>query len=115
MESLRTRISAFLQRQPPPVAPNISFVEQQEKAEDGYTRSLVKYAAPDGDVIEAFLFRPSGGEARAAVLVLHQHNSQWTLGKSEIAGLAGDPLQAFGPALARQGVVVLAPDAVGFE
>jgi catechol 2,3-dioxygenase-like lactoylglutathione lyase family enzyme len=31
------------------------------------------------------------------------------LGKSEPAGLAGDPLQAFGPVLARQGVLVLAP------
>jgi dienelactone hydrolase len=45
----------------------------------------------------------------------HQHNSQWHLGKSEVAGLAGEPLQAFGPALARAGIVVLTPDAVGFE
>jgi len=36
----------------------------------------------------------------AGVVALHQHNSQWHLGKSEVAGLAGEPLQAFGPALA---------------
>src|SRR5262249_30698813 len=36
-------------------------------------------------------------------------------GKSEIAGLTGDPLQAFAPPLARAGAVVLAPDAIGFE
>lgn len=32
-----------------------------------------------------------------------------------MAGLAGDPLQSFGPALARRGVMVLASDSVGFE
>jgi dienelactone hydrolase len=37
------------------------------------------------------------------------------LGKSEVVGLAGNPLQAFGPALARHGILVLAPDSVCFE
>jgi dienelactone hydrolase len=49
------------------------------------------------------------------VLALHQHNSERHLGKSEICGLAGDPLNAFGPALARRGFLVLAPDARHFE
>jgi hypothetical protein len=48
-------------------------------------------------------------------VALHQHNSEWEMGKSEIAGLVGDPMQAFGPALARRGVPVLAADAIGFE
>lgn len=37
------------------------------------------------------------------------------LGKSEVCGLAGDPLQAFGSALAMRGFVVLAPDSICFE
>jgi dienelactone hydrolase len=37
------------------------------------------------------------------------------LGKSEVCGLVGDALQAFGPALAKQGIVVLAPDSICFE
>src|SRR5690606_19801880 len=49
------------------------------------------------------------------VVVFHQHAAQWHLGKSEAAGLLGDPTQAFGPALARAGLVVLAPDAIAFE
>jgi dienelactone hydrolase len=115
MESPRARIRAFLELPPPPPppAPVVSVVEQI--TEDGYTRSLLTYAAADGDAIEAFLFQPLREEPRAAVLALHQHNSQWTIGKSEIAGLSGDPFQAFGPALARHGIAVLAPDAVGFE
>jgi dienelactone hydrolase len=32
-----------------------------------------------------------------------------------VVGLVGDPLQAFGPALAKQGIVVLAPDSFCFE
>jgi dienelactone hydrolase len=37
------------------------------------------------------------------------------LGKSEICGLIGDPLQAFGPELAQRGIAVLAPDSICFE
>lgn len=37
------------------------------------------------------------------------------MGKSEVAGLAGDPLQAFGPALVKKGIAILAPDSICFE
>src|SRR5690606_29051719 len=50
-----------------------------------------------------------------AVAVWHQHNGQWHLGKSEPAGLAGDPMHHTGVALARLGYVVLCPDALCFE
>jgi dienelactone hydrolase len=82
--------------------------------EGEFIRKLVSHSAADGESIQSFLFEPRT-PPRAAVVALHQHNSDWSLGKSEIAGLAGDPLQAFGPALARAGVLVLAPDALGFE
>jgi dienelactone hydrolase len=49
------------------------------------------------------------------VLVHHQHNSEWHLGKSEVCGIKGDPLNAFGVSLAKSGFVVLAPDTIGFE
>jgi dienelactone hydrolase len=113
MDSLRERLTSFLKLSPPGPAPEIDVVDRSR--ESGYDRSLVRYAAPDGDEIEAFLFEPSQASRRGGILALHQHNSQWSLGKSEVAGLAGDPLQAFGPALARAGVTVLAPDAVAFE
>ncbi len=113
MDALRSEIRTFLGLEEPrrEGAP----VVHEEVREDGFTRRAVSYPTSDGDTVEAFLFQPQAARARAAVVALHQHNSEWTLGKSEIAGLAGDPLQAFGPALARAGVMVLAPDAVGFE
>ena len=86
-----------------------------EAQEEGFTRKAVSYTTSDGDTIEAFLFEPQTVRRRAGVVALHQHNSEWAIGKSEIAGLVGDPLQAFGPALARRGVTVLASDAIGFE
>ncbi len=113
MDSLRESIRSFLKISPSHHLPEIRFVRREH--ENGFTRSLIHYPAPDGEQIEAFLFQPTGEEPRGAILALHQHNSQWAIGKSEIAGLVGDPLQAFGPALARRGMTVLAPGAVGFE
>jgi dienelactone hydrolase len=113
MESTRERIAQFIGLPPIGTSPTVQVVDQQSA--DGYTRSLLSYVAPDGDPIEAFLFEPLGKTSVGGVLALHQHNSQWSLGKSEIAGLSGDPMQALGPALARSGIAVLAPDTIGFE
>jgi dienelactone hydrolase len=85
-----------------------------ERRLDGYLELQVRYPGVEEE-IPALLLVPHGAGPFPAVLAHHQHNSEWHLGKSEVAGLAGDPLQAFGPALARAGLVVLAPDAVGFE
>ncbi|MBQ8314128.1 MAG: prolyl oligopeptidase family serine peptidase, partial [Lachnospiraceae bacterium] len=54
-------------------------------------------------------------EKNPAILINHQHNREHHLGKSEVCGLAGNPLQAFGPELAKKGFVVLAPDSICFE
>lgn len=113
LSSSRLHIQAFLRLgSPEPVAPPaIHAIVQAE----GYTRKLISYPSRKGEQIDAFLFLPETKPLNAVVLVLHQHNSKFRIGKSEVAGLAGDPLQAFGPALARAGVTVLAPDAIGFE
>ena len=50
-----------------------------------------------------------------AVTVWHQHNGEYHIGKSEPAGMAGSPMHHTGVALARQGYVVLCPDALCFE
>lgn len=85
-----------------------------ERHLDGYVELRVRYAGVEEE-IPALLLVPDGAGPFPAVLAHHQHNGEWNLGKSEVAGLAGAPLQAFGPPLARAGLVVLAPDAVGFE
>ena len=97
-----------------PEAP-VTFVSHHVVEETGYRRIRVSYASPEGEPIPAFLLLPPGDGPFAAVLIHHQHNSQRHLGKSEVCGLVGDSLQAFGPTLARQGFVVLAPDSICFE
>ena len=86
-----------------------------EEAGAGYRRQLIRFAGADGDPVPAQLLVPDGPGPRAAVVIHHQHNGERHLGKSEVVGLAGDPLQAFGPALAQRGLVVLAPDSICFE
>jgi dienelactone hydrolase len=112
-DALRARLAALLRFVPPPAAPDLAVAER--RACDGYTEAMVSYRGHDGDAVPAFLLLPDGDGPHPGVVVHHQHHSQFHLGKSEVAGRAGDPLQAFGPELARRGVAVLAPDAIAFE
>lgn len=79
-----------------------------------YNRKKIEYQV-NQRCIPAFLLVPKGEGPFPAVLIHHQHNREFHLGKSEVCGLKGNPLQAFGPALAQSGIVVLSPDAVCFE
>ncbi len=106
MADLRARLSALVGLEVPDVP---ELVVHGERRREGYLEHAVSYGA-----VPALLLAPEEPSG-AAVLVHHQHSAQWHLGKSEVAGLAGDRWQAFGPALARRGVTVLAPDAIGFE
>lgn len=82
--------------------------------EDGYTRQLIEYDSFD-DTVRAFLLLPERLNSNPAILINHQHNREHHLGKSEVCGLAGNPLQAFGLELVKKGFVVLAPDSICFE
>ncbi len=110
---LQTEIKEFLGVMPPPTEVPFRVLEEEDKGH--YTQRLVSYRGSEGDTITAFLLCPKGMGPFPAVLVHHQHNGERHLGKSEPAGLLGDPFQAFGPALAERGFVVLAPDSICFE
>ena len=85
---------------------------------DGYRIESLTYEAEADDPIPAMLLVPDGvdaAHAAAAVAIWHQHNGQYHLGKSEPAGLDGNPMHHTGVALAKEGYVVLCPDALCFE
>ena len=87
-------------------------------AADGYRIESIDFEAEPNDVVPAMILVPDGVDAEhpaPAVAVWHQHAEQWDLGKSEPAGLAGDPMHHTAAALARQGYVAICPDALGFE
>ena len=106
--TLRTRLGLAA---PVPV----EFQRGDVKAEDGFDRERIEYRGLEGDLIPAFLFTPGNRKPRGGVVVFHQHNGEFHFGKSEVAGDVGNAYQAFGPALARRGLAVLAPDAITFE
>lgn len=83
---------------------------------DEYRIESLTYESEPGDRIPAMLLIPdSSPENAPAIAVWHQHAGQWDLGKSEPAGLAGDPMHHTGVALVKEGYVVLCPDAACFE
>lgn len=94
--------------------PRVEYRLLDSTKEDGYTRQLIEYDSY-GDKVIAFLLLPETLDKNSAILINHQHNGERHLGKSEVCGLAGNPLQAFGPDLAKRGFVVLAPDSICFE
>jgi dienelactone hydrolase len=115
-KAIRSRIRELIGLgNPIQAAPQVTV--RGKTVEQDYVRTLIEYEDFEGGSIPAYLLEPiaTTGRPRPAVLVHHQHNSQWHLGKSEVCGVAGDPLQAFGPALAALGFVVLIPDSICFE
>jgi dienelactone hydrolase len=93
----------------------VAFERREVVEADGYVRERIEYPGLEGDTIPAFLFTPKGRDTLGGVVVFHQHNGEFHFGKSEVAGEVGDAFQAFGPALARRGLAVLAPDSISFE
>jgi dienelactone hydrolase len=86
--------------------------------EGAYTRALVTYMVEAGEQVSAWLLMPQGAAPPGgwpAVLAIHQHANQYDLGKAEPAGLAGNPMYAYGRELCQRGYVVLCPDLLCFE
>lgn len=114
MNNLRNEIAQAIGITLPGTTPCVEYKVLESIKEDGYTRQLIEYGSYE-DKVTAFLLLPEKLDNNPAILINHQHNREHHLGKSEVCGLAGNPLQAFGPELARKGFVVLAPDSICFE
>ena len=99
-------------------------VLKTEELEGGIRREKISYEAdPEGEDLPglrtatAYLLLPAGAsrdKPAPGICVWHQHNGAWHLGASEPASLAGLPMHHTGLALAKEGYVVLCPDAFGF-
>jgi len=89
---------------------------------EGFTLEHISFAAigdpvMPADRIPAFVLIPDGVSAAkpaSAIAVWHQHAGQYQNGKAEPAGLAGSAMHQTGVALAREGYVVICPDALCF-
>ncbi len=99
--------------QEPSDNPSYEIIARHDR--EGYKEVLIEYMGYEEDVVRAYLLIPHGNGPFPAVLIHHQHNSEWHIGKSEVCGHIGDSWNAFGPELAKNGIVVLAADSIGFE
>jgi dienelactone hydrolase len=111
-EALMTRLGHFPKRVP--LAP--LFGTPIDEGE--YLRTPVSYMVEEGERIPAWLLTPKGEAPRGgwpAILAIHQHGGQFDLGKSEPAGVLGNPMAAYGRDLCLRGYVVLCPDLLCFE
>ena len=101
-----------------PVSGPLNAIQTNYVQKDGYRIEELSYEAEPDDRIPALLLIPdhiSASRPAPGICVWHQHAGQWHLGKSEPAGLAGNAMHHTGVALAKEGYVVLCPDALGFE
>jgi len=97
---------------------DLNVQHRQSIAKEGFTIESLYYDAEPNDPIPALLLIPEGVSASRpapAIAVWHQHAGQYQLGKGEPAGLSGNAMHHTGAALAREGYVVICPDALCFE
>ena len=100
--------------EPPPLNPQLRETLQK----DGYRIESFTYEGLPGERIPALILIPDGVTASnpaPGIAVWHQHNGEYHLGKSEPAGIAGNPMHHTAVSLVREGYVVLCPDALCFE
>lgn len=115
-EQLKTLVQCLGGPWPQPGPLNVRTDNRVQK--EGYRIEFLTFEAEPGDRIPALLLIPDRADAAhpaPAIAVWHQHNGEYHLGKSEPAGLAGNPRQHTGAALAKEGYVVICPDALCFE
>ena len=101
-----------------PVPPELEAFTIEEFEHSGCRIEKVRYQVEVDEFVNAYVLRlkdVSKYEVQPAVAVWHQHNGEFQIGKSEPAGLIGNPIHHSAVALAKMGFTVLCPDAVCFE
>ena len=99
-----------------PLDPQVESSEQLA----GFRRERINYLIEPTERIAAWLLIPDGVSASSpapGICVWHQHAGQYDVGKDEPAGVRAPnfgEMHQTGVALAREGYVVLCPDAAGF-
>lgn len=107
-QSLVNRLGGF----PTRVEPTSTLLERVDCGT--YTREKIVLVCGTR-TIPMYLLLPHVEGPRPAVLAHHQHAGEYHLGKSEPAGITGNPQMFYAHRLAMEGYVVAAWDAVGFE
>lgn len=116
---LRAKLWRLLGDVPPLFTPRAETIERRRHP--GFEEHRIRFANGLGDSVYGCLLIPDGGgdaKRRPAVLYHHYHGGKYEQGKEELLRPAfaefGNEQLVTGPALVREGYVVLAIDAYGF-
>src|SRR5450432_1713810 len=113
-DTFREAVTAVLGAPPDPAPLEAEVLDVV--AADGFRREHIKFQVSPADWSYAYLLVPDNLDKPAPVIYAHhRHENAFSLGKSEIIGLAGDGNQAIGLELVQRGFIVFAPDAICFE
>lgn len=115
MTDARTRIRTLLGIGPPDEQRPTRAERGRRELHDDLVVERVVLRSPDGHDVPCLYLTPREGAPTSAVVAVHQHGGDYVHGKSEVAGLAGDPGLAYGADLARAGAATIVPDLLGFE
>jgi dienelactone hydrolase len=90
----------------------LNVVENRTEFLDGYVIERLQFQLSDGTPVRGFLTRPSKASVRPgpAIVYAHAHGGRYDIGGSELTDGRAALLDAPGPALAREGYVVLCID-----
>ena len=110
---VREQLKALLGKLPPrPGALKVETVSREDRG--GYAVEKFRFDNGAGATVPGYMVIPAGTSNRApAILFCHWHGGEYDIGKEELFQTRHSP-EAPGPALARQGYVVLGIDAYCF-
>lgn len=110
---MRNKILKCLGTFPNKVELNLIELESVEK--DNYIQKLIEYNVEKDERVRSYLLVPKNITRAPGIIAVHQHHSNWDVGKSEVIGLTNDTMYSYGVDLVNRGYVVIAPDIICFE
>lgn len=91
-------------------------IEQINNIEyENYNEILIEYNVEIGERVRSYLLVPKNEGIKPAIVAIHQHASNWSIGKSEVVGKTNNDMFSYGLDLVKRGYVVIAPDLLCFE
>ena len=94
---------------------DLNLVELESAEKDNYVQKLIEYNVGKDERVKSYLLVPKNIIKAPGILAIHQHHSNWDVGKSEVIGLTNDTMYSYGVDLVNRGYVVIAPDIICFE